>query len=81
MLNWQKLLQSRNDLVHHFMRLPEFDWMSPGSVNVAIEYLDKQFESTSFIYDVVHGNAAAALARFLHSPLTTIPTLLSIDRQ
>ena len=34
-----KLLQSRNDSVDHFMRLPEFDWLSPGSVNVAIEYL------------------------------------------
>jgi hypothetical protein len=64
----QKLLQSRNDLVHHFMRLPEFDWMSPGAVNVAIEYLDKQFESTSFVYDVVHGNAAAALCQVIAQP-------------
>lgn len=64
----KKLLQSRNELVHHFTRLPEFDWMSPGTVNVAIEYLDQQFESTSFIYDFVHGNAAAALCQVLAQP-------------
>lgn len=64
----QKLLQSRNDLVHHFMRLPQFDWMSPGNVDVAIEYLDKQFESTTFIHDIVHGCAAAALSQVLSQP-------------
>ncbi len=64
----QRLLQSRNDLVHHFMRLPQFDWMSPTTIDVAIEYLDKQFESTTFIYDVVHGHAAVALCQVLSLP-------------
>ena len=64
----QKLVDARNELVHKFLRLPGIDWMSPDSIDAAIQYLDKQFEACQFIYEFVRANTGALLREILAAP-------------
>jgi hypothetical protein len=64
----QKLVDARNELVHNFLRLPGIDWMSPDSIDVAIQYLDNQFEACQFIYDLVRANTGLLLREILAAP-------------
>lgn len=67
----RQLVDARNDLVHNFLRLPQFDWLSPDSIDAANEYLDKQFAESEFIHRLIRETAVATLREILASPAYT----------
>jgi len=55
------VVKARNELVHHLNRIPGIDLMSAsGGVDLA-QYLDKQFEAASDLYEFSRGLLAAVL--------------------
>jgi len=63
-----RVLDARNQLVHHFFQLPGVDLMTPDGVRAAIRYLDEQFHSTQSLYELVRSQFAAVLLGILSSP-------------
>lgn len=63
-----RVLDARNQLVHHFFQLPGVELMTPDGVRAAIRYLDEQFHSTQSLYEMVRSQSAAVLLGILSSP-------------
>jgi hypothetical protein len=63
-----RVLDARNQLVHHFLELPGVDFMTLDGVRAAIRYLDEQFHSVQSLYEIVRSQCAASLLGILNSP-------------
>lgn len=57
----RRVLDARNQMVHHFFQMPGVDFMTLDGVRAAIRYLDGQFQSVQSIYEVIRSHSAAIL--------------------
>jgi hypothetical protein len=64
----KRVLDARNELIHHFFYLPSVDLRTLDGIREAIRYLDEQFQSLEGTYRVIHSMSAAVMLRVLSSP-------------